>query len=113
MDHALDAEAFLRQQEHFIKESHGLVEESRIDSVVQEGPLDASAVVHWRLREGERVSTGIDRFTIIRTDESAWKIISLTYYETDFRAPPNGGFAGQFFSSWTRRSDFRNSTWKR
>lgn len=47
-------------------------------------PLGASAVVHWKLRERERVSTGIDRFTIIRTDENVGKIISLTYYETDF-----------------------------
>lgn len=84
VDHVLDAEAFFRQQERFIKESNGLVEEHRIDSVVQEGPLGASAVVHWKLSEDGRVTTGIDRFTIIRTDEGAWKIISLTYYETDF-----------------------------
>lgn len=80
----LDTKDFFAQQEKFIKDAKGNVEEYRVRSVVQESALGASAVVYWKLREGEHESTGVDRFTIIRTDDGSLKILSLTYYPKKF-----------------------------
>lgn len=41
----------------------------------------ASLSVKWELSKGNRVTTGIDRFTLIRDPSGRWKILALLFYE--------------------------------
>ncbi|MCZ7647282.1 MAG: nuclear transport factor 2 family protein [Planctomycetota bacterium] len=81
--YALDAEEFLAQQEKLVKESKVPMEERILKSVVQEDAQAASAVVHWELLKGEQRSTGVDRFTLMRSAEGPWTITSLMFYKSE------------------------------
>ena len=42
----------------------------------------ATVRAEWELVEGEEITRGIDRFTLIRDEHWQWKILSLTFYAT-------------------------------
>lgn len=42
----------------------------------------ATANVQWELTHDDEVAVGVDRFTLMRDEQWAWKIVTLVYYVT-------------------------------
>lgn len=47
---------------------------------VEEDARAASVTASWELEEEGKLTTGIDRFTLIRDSGGAWKILTLLFY---------------------------------
>jgi hypothetical protein len=45
-----------------------------------EDEVAATVTAEWVLDDGERTTTGVDRFTLIRDRLGNWRIVSLLYY---------------------------------
>ena len=74
-------------QQRMLRERGGRAEERLLSFVADSDAQAATIVAAWELVKGagpdRNISRGVDRFTLIKNDEGAWKIASLVFYTTE------------------------------
>jgi hypothetical protein len=77
----LERDPFVAQQKH-IRETSGVTMTERMLSCdVLEDKKSASVSARWELKEGDKITVGTDRYSVIRDPAGEWKIVSLLFYK--------------------------------
>jgi hypothetical protein len=78
---------FVSQQVEARERSGGTSVERMLSYESSVDEYAATAVAEWELRKGSGVDAtitrGIDRFTLMRDEQGAWKIVALVFYATE------------------------------
>jgi hypothetical protein len=77
----LGREPFIEQQTLSHQTSSTPMTERMTSCEVLEDGKAASVSAKWELKKGDKLITGVDRYTVIRDLAGQWKIVSLVFYE--------------------------------
>jgi hypothetical protein len=76
-----ELDPFMEKEEKLRRETTVPMRERMVSFTADADETTAHVTAQWELKKGDDITTGVDRFTLVRDRQGTWKILFLAFYQ--------------------------------